>query len=300
MNGLDPEETRRTLERGQRVFTEVFGEPARGFLAPAWQRGHVRPGNENALGLDHVLGFFSLESWAGRKVPLATWTWDCGRWGWLGHVGHGIGWLSQSLDRGVPVLAIHPRDLERGFWPKILRLTEELVDSGLRTEHRGGLLEASDVEVDTRRRHGTPSGSADGAGARMAAGRGTRAGPRLGDRTPLGPVGAGAGTRGGHRRRERHSCRGTAAGPDRRRRPSVRRGTHTAALLVFMLRTRTTRPVSWRKRRASRAGPSSWCSRFIRIASVTRGFASGSSSGRSWPSTFRSSSATSLRRRSSP
>ena len=25
MNGLDPEETRRTLERGQRVFTEVFG-----------------------------------------------------------------------------------------------------------------------------------------------------------------------------------------------------------------------------------------------------------------------------------
>ena len=58
----------------------------------------------------------------------------------------------------------------------------------------------------------------------MAADRGTRAGPRLGDRTPLGAVGAGAGTRGGHRRRERHTCRGTAPGPDRRRGPSVRGG----------------------------------------------------------------------------
>ena len=41
MNGLDPEETRRTIERGQRVFTEAFGATARGFLAPGWQPGHV-------------------------------------------------------------------------------------------------------------------------------------------------------------------------------------------------------------------------------------------------------------------
>ena len=58
MNGLDLEETRRTLERGQRVFTEVFGAPARGFLAPGWQPGHVRRGTANTLGLEHVLGFF--------------------------------------------------------------------------------------------------------------------------------------------------------------------------------------------------------------------------------------------------
>ena len=99
-------------------------------------------------GCEHVLGFFSLESSAGRKVPLATWTWDCGRWGRLGHLGHGIGWLLQSLDRGVPTLAIHPRDLERGFWPKILRLTEELLETGYEPSTPAGLLEASDVEVD--------------------------------------------------------------------------------------------------------------------------------------------------------
>jgi peptidoglycan/xylan/chitin deacetylase (PgdA/CDA1 family) len=130
MNGLDDEGTRRTLERAQRVFTEAFGEPARGFVPPAWQRGRVRLGNGNALGLNHVLGFFSLESSSGRRIPLATWSWDCGRWGLLGHVGHAIGWLSQSLDRGVVTLAIHPKDLERGFWPRILRLTEALLERG--------------------------------------------------------------------------------------------------------------------------------------------------------------------------
>ncbi len=140
MNGMDREETKRTLESGQRVFTDVFAKPARGFLAPAWQLGHV--GREvgpakagphdsgRALGLDHALGFFSLESASGRRVPLATWSWDCGRWSVLGHLGHGIGRLLHSLDRGVPTLAIHPRDVARGFWPKILRLTEELLDTG--------------------------------------------------------------------------------------------------------------------------------------------------------------------------
>ena len=152
MNGLDREETQRTLERGQRVFTEVFGQAARGFLAPGWQAGQVRPRNAvvngNTLGLEHVLGFFSLESLAGRRVPLATWSWDCGRFGWLGHVGHGIGWARQSLHLGVPTLAIHPADLERGFWPKILRLIRSLLETGYEPSTSAGLVEAGDVERD--------------------------------------------------------------------------------------------------------------------------------------------------------
>lgn len=130
MNGLDPLETRRVIVRGQSDFIEIFGEPARGFLPPAWQTGHLRTDNDSALGLDHVIGYFSLESRSGRSVSLATSTWDCGRWSWLGHVGHGIGWLLQSLDHRVPTLAIHPRDVQRGFWPSILRLVEQLLDAG--------------------------------------------------------------------------------------------------------------------------------------------------------------------------
>ena len=140
MNGLDRDQTRHTIECGQRVFTQAFGEPARTFLAPAWQVGHLRPGIAN-LGLEHVLSFFSLESRAGWTVPVATWSWDCGRWGWLGHLGHGLGRLSQFLDRGVPVLAIHPRDLDRGFWPKILRLTEDLLNNGYEPTTPARLLE---------------------------------------------------------------------------------------------------------------------------------------------------------------
>ena len=142
MNGLDPEATRRTLERGQRVFTGIFGEPARGFLAPGWQRGHVRLATANAVGVRHVRGFFSVESSAGRRLPLATWSWDCGRWGWLGHLGHGLGRLLHSIDAGVPTLAIHPRDLERGFWPAILSLTEQLLNAGYEPSTPARLLEA--------------------------------------------------------------------------------------------------------------------------------------------------------------
>ena len=141
MNGLDPDDTRRTIARGQRVFTEVFGEPARGFLAPGWQLGRVRPRDGDHLGLQYVLGFFSLASFTGRGVPLATWTWDSSRWGWTGHAGRGIGWLLRSLGHGVPTLAIHPRDIEHGFWPGILRLTRDLLDEGYEPTTVAGLLE---------------------------------------------------------------------------------------------------------------------------------------------------------------
>lgn len=142
MNGLDADETLRTLERGQRVLTAVFGEPARVFLAPGWQSGHVPHVGAHDLGLEHVLGYFALQPLAGRRVPLATWTWDCGRWSWLGHVGHELGRLRRSLGGGVPTLAIHPRDLGRGFWPRILRLTESLLGTGYEPSTVAGLLGA--------------------------------------------------------------------------------------------------------------------------------------------------------------
>lgn len=141
MNGLNVEETRLILERGQRDFMDVFGETPKGFLAPGWQPGRLRRLNQDAFGLQHRLGYFSLESHSGRSIPLATWTWDCGRWGILGHAGHAIGAIRRS-GRRVPVLAIHPRDLARGFWPKILRVIERLLDAGYEPVTATRLLES--------------------------------------------------------------------------------------------------------------------------------------------------------------
>jgi len=129
MNGLDAQETQQTIERGQRVFRQVFGQPARGFLAPAWQTGHVAAMSA-ALGLEHVLGFFAVTAFSGQRIPLSTWTWDCGRWNWLGNVGDRIGRLSKSFTRGIPTVAIHPSDLERGYWPRIFWLIQELLNAG--------------------------------------------------------------------------------------------------------------------------------------------------------------------------
>lgn len=140
MNGLGLDETRRTLDLGQEVFADVFGDPARGFLAPGWQCGHVRSETATSLGLDYVLGFFCLESSRGGSVRLATWTWDCGRWGWLGHVGDATGSLVEAVSRGVPVLAIHPKDLERGYWPRVLDLVRRLLASGHQPSTPGRLL----------------------------------------------------------------------------------------------------------------------------------------------------------------
>jgi len=38
--------------------------------------------------------------------------------------------------------------VERGFWPKILRLTEELLETGFEPSTPAALLEARDVEID--------------------------------------------------------------------------------------------------------------------------------------------------------
>lgn len=144
MNGLNAAETLAALQRGQHVFSELYGAPARGFLPPAWQRGHVRAGMADT---EYLLGFFSLDTRAGACIPLATWTWDCGRWSWLGHAGHAIGSLLHHDVRRVPVLAIHPRDAERGFRSHVLELARALLDRGYQPCTAAQLLEANDVEA---------------------------------------------------------------------------------------------------------------------------------------------------------
>jgi hypothetical protein len=63
------------------------------------------------------------------------------------------------MDRGVPSLAIHPRDLQRGFWPKILRLTEELLEAGSEPVTPTALFQATDERVTEWQRERASDGA---------------------------------------------------------------------------------------------------------------------------------------------
>lgn len=145
MNGLDREGTRRALRRGQEEFTAAFGRPARGFLAPGWQAGHARPLARES-GLEFVLGYFAIHH-AGARIPLATQSWDCGRWAWLGVAGEGAGRAVHALSGGIASLAIHPRDLARGFWPRILQSIRRLLDRGHAPSTPSELVGRRDAEI---------------------------------------------------------------------------------------------------------------------------------------------------------
>ena len=146
-SGLDREEAGTLLERGQLAFADVFGQRARGFLAPGWQEGGARGEHVKRAGLEYRLGYFAVETAGGEAVPLATWTWDCGRWAWLGRIGHAAGRALHLAGSGVASLAIHPRDIERGFWPAILDLTKRLLDTGHAPATPGALLRQADAEI---------------------------------------------------------------------------------------------------------------------------------------------------------
>ncbi|MBT4868262.1 MAG: DUF2334 domain-containing protein [Planctomycetaceae bacterium] len=130
-NGLTPEETDSRLQRGQAVMREQFDAPACGFIAPTFQRGRLTADRLARFGLNYAVGFRHIDFADGSRIPVATWCWDVSRWGTLGHVGHFYGNLRMRLYRNLlPCLAIHPVDVDRGFLPHIVKLTQKLLDEG--------------------------------------------------------------------------------------------------------------------------------------------------------------------------
>jgi predicted deacetylase len=128
-NGLSPEESESRLERGQAALREQFNGPACGFIAPTFQRGRLTADRLARHGLNYAVGFRHIDFADGSRIPIATWCWDMGRWGALGHAGHFYGNLRMRLYSNLlPCLAIHPVDVDRGFLPHIVKLTQKLLD----------------------------------------------------------------------------------------------------------------------------------------------------------------------------
>ena len=130
-NGLSIAETHLRLRNGQSMMQKFFGVPACGFIAPTFQRGKLTADRLVNHGLHYMVGFRRIEFSNGRRIGVATWCWDMGRWRALGHAGYWYGharmWLYRDL---LPCLAIHPIDVDRGFMPQIVELVQSLVEGG--------------------------------------------------------------------------------------------------------------------------------------------------------------------------
>ena len=128
--GLDAATILQRIEAAQTEFTELTGEVAQGLLPPAWQL----PIRSTELeSLRFVMRFRGLECChdPNRVLPLVTWSWDWGRWGWLSRGGELVGSLLSWRDpTAIPCIAIHPADVRRGCLPHAVRVIHQLIDSG--------------------------------------------------------------------------------------------------------------------------------------------------------------------------
>lgn len=131
--GLSTDDAVGRLGCGQAMFAEVFGQIARGFVAPAWQRGPITKRILADVGLRYCVGLTGVEGVNGECVPLSTWSWDAGVVTSLGYFGEALGHLMSALRPGAaPCVTFHPLDVERRFLPRGIRLVKTLLAEGRR------------------------------------------------------------------------------------------------------------------------------------------------------------------------
>lgn len=119
------------LRRGQAVMAELLGEPARGFIPPAWQRGPITLRLLSECGLHYCVGLTGIECANGRRIPLSTWSWDAGVIAELGYLGEATGAITFAVRRrALPCVVFHPVDVRRGHLPRGLRLVQAFLAKG--------------------------------------------------------------------------------------------------------------------------------------------------------------------------
>ncbi len=118
------------IAQGQQRLHELFGEPARVFVPPAWQMGPLHLNALNRFGISHVMGLTHMQFATSKTAPLSTWSWDCGRFKSIGWLGEGFGHLRFWTTRSTPCVVLHPRDVQRGFLNRSLQLIQGLMARG--------------------------------------------------------------------------------------------------------------------------------------------------------------------------
>jgi hypothetical protein len=139
--GLSPAEAGRRLSDGQMVMAEVFGRTADGFLPPAWRRGSIGAGTLARGRMSFLVDYGAVESVSGRRIPLATYSWDWGPASLLGRLGSAAGRLCALRAGAVNVIALHPEDAARGYLSPALDMIRRFLDRGFIPARFAELLE---------------------------------------------------------------------------------------------------------------------------------------------------------------
>lgn len=114
------------LRRGCHLLREYMDRPPQGLIAPCWRWGAAADPAHWPPGLDVALGFRSLWTRDGRRIPLRSYNRDFGclsrpLWALLPRLLQGA---------GMPCVVIHPADVRRGLLEASLSQIDHLIEAG--------------------------------------------------------------------------------------------------------------------------------------------------------------------------
>lgn len=119
------------LTTGKCILEDIFACDIRAFLPPAWLWGPVNTNLILECGFRIHFGFHTLTFPQGKQ-RLATYSWDWGKLPFAGIVGTILGRVNSLRIGSLPVFAIHPADLERGYFTSILARLDDWLLHGFK------------------------------------------------------------------------------------------------------------------------------------------------------------------------
>jgi len=130
-SGLSTHETDHLLGQGQQVIKKRFGQAAKGFVPPGWQPGNITSHILLKHGFNFIITLSRMGTAIGHQVPLAHWSWDCGRMPFSGYLGEAMGSVFWACHRNaIPCIVLHPKDIERGFLTRSLGTIRRFLEKG--------------------------------------------------------------------------------------------------------------------------------------------------------------------------
>jgi hypothetical protein len=122
------------------LLAELLGVAPVGAVPPAWDPGPLTLDALAAAGLPLQVGLFRARS-PGRRVPLATCSWDTDRAGLLAPLGEALGRaIGAAYPSALHHVVLHPLDARRGWLRRGLARVDALLDRGYRPAHFAELL----------------------------------------------------------------------------------------------------------------------------------------------------------------